>query len=229
MLAQIDAYYRPANTLAGTVLYIPRADVDISPIPDPRQLSDGSGQPIAVGEPVPLGDASFIAEPYIALNPTNPEHLAAIATRTSKQNCEMPNCKIELVFFASEDGGATWRSPATFNYPQQALYSGQVAFGPSGILYILALRNDAVALNQTTAEADYIPSRVDFEDASRARVYARPWLQLHPETGEMFLTFDAQESDMLYVTPSLKRSDDGVRWSVTARANQHISASDIFS
>jgi hypothetical protein len=58
---------------------------------------------------------------------------------------------------------------------------------------------------------------------------AHPWLRVHPDSGELFLTLDAQEGAQLYVTPSLKRSADGVRWSTTARADQHISASDIFS
>jgi hypothetical protein len=86
-----------------------------------------------------------------------------------------------------------------------------------------------VVLSQTTfAEAD-LETLAGFEDATSALVGAQPWLRVHPETGELFMTFDAQEGNQLYVTPSLKRSEDGVRWSFTARADQHISASDIFS
>ncbi|HLF89038.1 MAG TPA: hypothetical protein VI451_08850 [Anaerolineales bacterium] len=227
MLAQIDANYRPVKTLAGTVVYIPRGDTGIAPVPAPDQPPSGGSQPVSAGSPIPIGASSFVAEPSIALNPTHPNHLAVVATRVSKQDCELPNCKVEMPFFASEDGGATWQSPATFSYPQQIMYNGQVVFGPDGTLYILAKRNNVITLNQT--EIADAPSQADFEDASSAGVNARPWLWVHPETGEIFLTFDAQESDLLFVTPSLKRSNDGVRWSLTARADQHVSASDIFS
>ena len=106
---------------------------------------------------------------------------------------------------------------------------GQVIFDSNGVLNILALRNGVIVLSQTTfAEAD-LETLSGFEDVTSAQVMARPWLRVDPNTGELFLTLDAQEGNQLYVTPSLKRSNDGVRWSTTARADQHISASDILS
>ncbi|NUM45434.1 MAG: exo-alpha-sialidase [Anaerolineales bacterium] len=224
MLAAIETYYRPVKTLAGTVIYIPRGETAIAPIPAPTQPATTA--PVSAGSPIPVGTANFFAEPFLALNPTNPDHLVVVATRFSKQDCELPNCKVEMPFFSSMDGGQTWQTPATFSLPQQIVYTGQVIFDPEGTLYIQAKRNSTLILNQTTAAEAYIPSQGRFVEAPSGGVSARPWLQIDPDTGELFLTFDAQEGDNLFITPSLKRSTDGARWSLTARADQHVSATD---
>jgi hypothetical protein len=104
-----------------------------------------------------------------------------------------------------------------------------VTFDPDGKLYILSLRGDTIVLEQATREDDYLPAQIEFEEVTRAQVAARPWLRVDPQSGELFLSFDAQEGDMLFTTPSLIRSDDGVNWSLTSRADQHVSVVDIFS
>ncbi len=227
MLAAIETYYRPVKTIAGTVIYRPRGDTDIAQIPTPDQPATNS--PISAGSPIPVGDANFFAEPSLALNPANPDQLALVTTRFSKQDCELPNCKVEMPFFTSNDGGLTWQTTATFSFPKQTVYNGQVLFAPDGTLYIQAKRNAGLILNQVPAADAYLPSQGKFIDAPSGGVSARPWLQIDPQTGELFLSFDAQEGDNLFITPSLKRSTDGARWSLTARADQHISVSDSFS
>jgi hypothetical protein len=229
MLAAIEKYYRPVKTLAGTVIYIPQGETGISRVPEPLQKSSEAALPLWEGMPIPIGLASFVGEPFISIDPSNPNRLAAITTRVSKHNCELPNCIVKLVLFTSQDGGETWQEKTTFGRQQQVMYRGLVTFDPTGILYILGIRNDVIVVNKTTLAEDDIPTMASFEDVTRAQVMALPWLRVHPQTGELFLTLDAQEDDMLYVTPSLKRSDDGVRWSITSRADQHISATDISS
>ncbi|MGZ9166527.1 MAG: hypothetical protein ACXW4U_15260 [Anaerolineales bacterium] len=228
-LAAIDESYRPVKTLAGTVVYIPRGESRISRVPAPATGVGGAAPPIWDESPIPVGPAGFVSQASLTIDPTNPEQLAAITTRASKQDCEQSNCIVQLLLFTSQDGGETWENRATFGQQQRRLEHGQVVFDLNGALNILGIRNDVIVLNQTTfAEADQ-STLADFEDATRAQVMAHPWLRVHPDTGELFLTLDAQEGNQLYVTPSLTRSNDGVRWSITARADQHISAEDIFS
>ena len=229
LLTAIDEYYRPVKTLAGTVLYIPKGESNILRVPAPTKGTSTSAPLIWDGSPIPVGPAAFVSEVSLAIDPTNPDQLAATTTRTSKQDCEQPNCIIQLMLFTSQDGGETWQDRATFGQQQVVVANGQVVFDPNGVLNTLAFRNSTVVLSQTTfAEAD-LETLPGFVDATSALVGAQPWLRVHPETGELFMTFDAQEGNRLYVTPSLKRSEDGVGWSVTARADQHVSASDIFS
>jgi hypothetical protein len=228
MLELIEAFYRPVKTLAGTVVHIPQADTGITMAPLPTQ-NQADSPPKLIGQSVTISAASFFSEPSVAIHPSNANILTAIATHTSKQQCEMQSCIFELSYFISRDGGANWEEKAKFNWPQQLIYNGQVVFDQSGKLYILAIRNNAIIVNQTTNADDYIPAKNGFEEATRAQVNARPWLQVQPHTGELFLSFDPQENDQLFVTPGLIRSNDGVRWSLIARADQHISISDINS
>ncbi|GAB4580881.1 MAG: hypothetical protein Fur0022_36250 [Anaerolineales bacterium] len=224
MLTALETRYRPVKTLAGTVIYIPRGETEIAHIPTPAQSPPSA--PVSAGSPIPVGDANFFAEPSLALNPTHPDHLTVVTTRFSKQDCELPTCKVEMPVFSSTDGGQTWQTVATFTIPQQTFYNGQALFGPDGTLYIQAKRGNTLVLHQTTAAEAYALSQGRFVEAPSGGVSARPWLQIDPETGELFLSYDAQEGDMLFVTPSLKRSTDGVRWSLTARADLHVSAAD---
>ncbi len=214
--------------MAGTVIHIPRGETGIARAPEPIQNA-AVVLPVQQGNPTTISPASFVAEPSIAIHPTDPNILTAIATRFSKQECELPNCIVELAYFVSTDSGESWQESAKFNYPQQVVSTGQLAFDPAGILYILGIRNNAIMVNQTTQADGYLPTKSNFEEATRAQVNATPWLRVHPQTGELFLTLDAQEGDMLFVTPSLLRSDDGLRWSLTVRADQHISVADIYS
>jgi hypothetical protein len=229
MLIAIDEYYRPVKTLAGTVIYIPKGESRISMVPAPTTGVGGAAPLLWEGAPIPIGPAGFVSEASLSIDPTNPNQLAATTTQASKQDCEQSNCIVKLLLFTSQDGGETWQNQATFGQQQFAVDHGQVAFDPNGVLNILALRNGVIVLSQTTfAEAD-LETLSGFADVTSAQVTASPWLRVDPNTGELFLTLDAQEGNQLYVTPSLRRSNDGVRWSITARADQHISASDILS
>ena len=229
MLSAIDEFYRPVKTLAGTVLYIPKGKSTISRVPAPAKGTDTATPPVWDGTPIPIGPAAFVSEVSLAVDPTNPDQLAVTTTRASKQDCELPNCIVQLLLFTSQDGAETWQDRATFGQQQVVVSNGQVVFDPNGVLNTLAIRNGVAVLSQTTFADAELETLAGFEDATRAFVGAEPWLRVHPETGELFMTLDAQEGNQLYVTPSLIRSNDGVRWSLTARADQHISASDIFS
>jgi len=229
MLAAIDTYYRPVKTLAGTVVYIPKGETTITRAPNPAPSSGNVTGPVWDGQAIPIGEAGFTMDPAIAINPTDPDQLVAIATRYSKQECELPTCKIELAFYDTQDGGQTWTEAATLTRSKQAMYAGLVAFDASGNLNIMGIRQNTIEVNQVSSQEDYPPSVADFVDATSALIGARPWLRVDPQSGEIFLSFGAQEGDMLYVTPSLIHSADGVNWSLISRVDQHISAADISS
>ncbi len=226
MLAAIEQHYRPFMTLAGTVIHIPKGHSAGSVPATPRKAAPAAS-PVWEGQPIPISAAGFLAEPSITLNPQNPDQLNALATQVSKQDCQLPHCIVELALFSSSDGGESWQQTATFSRPQQVMYHGLVTFDPAGALFVLGVRNDVVVLNQASAAENYIPESINFVEVTRAQVNARPWLRSHPESGELYLTFDAQENDMRYVTPSLIRSEDGLSWSLIGRADQHVAVEDI--
>jgi hypothetical protein len=229
MLATLDEFYRPQKTLAGTVVYIPQGQTAIARVPAPAPNASSAAPLLWEGQPIPISEPGFVAEPSISLNPPDPNQLVALATRASKQNCDLPNCNIQLVLYTSQDGAATWETQATYGQPPQVMHGGQVRFDTAGNLFVFGLRNASVVLKKTGLGQDSLERSTGFEDVTNAQMQARPWLQVQPQTSELFVSMDAQENDQLYVTPSLKRSTDGVNWSVTARADQHISAADIFT
>lgn len=227
MLEAIDTYYRPLKTLSGTVVYIPQEAAGITPVLSPQATSGEITQLVEGAGPSPVGEASFVGEPTLALDPTDPNHVVALATRVSKQECNLPNCKVELVLFTSADGGNTWQERTTLGRVQRVLYNGLAAFDPTGAVYVLGILNDEIVMQHTTLADGDLPTYAGFESVTRAQMNARPWLRTNPETGTLYLTLDAQEENALFVTPSLLRSEDGLRWSIIARADQHISTTDI--
>ncbi|HMD82556.1 MAG TPA: hypothetical protein VKE92_14670, partial [Anaerolineales bacterium] len=163
LLAAIDEYYRPVKTLAGTVMYIPQGETEISTVPAPTTGLDGAARPSWEGTPIPIGPAGFVREVSLSIDPKNPQQLAAITTRTSKKDCELPNCIVQLLLFTSQDGGETWQEQATFGQQQAAVDNGQVVFDTNGVLNILGIRNGVIVLNRTTfAEAD-LSTLAEFE------------------------------------------------------------------
>ncbi|MFQ5616463.1 MAG: hypothetical protein ACE5GO_08395, partial [Anaerolineales bacterium] len=227
MLAAIEKYYQPTKTLAGTVVFLPQGDTEISRVPPPTHKTSFSPSQMILGPLHPISDMSNYGQPHIAVNPTNPDHLAAIVTSVSKFNCELPDCIITLSMYTSMDSGKTWSEDSPFTRGQQVVYNGLVAFGPDGTLYALGIRDGIIVLNESSSEADYEMTLENYEEVTKAQVAAKPWLRIDPRSGQLFLTLDAQGGDLLYVTPSLLRSDvKGRPWSPTTRIDQRVSIAD---
>lgn len=228
MLAAIEKYYRPEKTLAGTVVYLPQEGKlgisMVTPPPAEPVFSDNQAQ---VGPLLAISNQAYMAQPYIAVNPANPEHLAAIVTTSSKFECELSNCKIALNIYTSTDSGKTWSETLPFTNTHRMAYNGMVAFGLDGTLYALGIRDDVIALNSSRSEENYEMSRAHYEEITKAQVVAKPWLRIDPQSGQLLVTLDAQGMNSLYVTPSLLRSDvEGRPWSTISRADQYIAIAD---
>ena len=227
MLAAIEANYRPAKTLAGTVIFLPAAETEISRAPKPAQNTTFTPDDILLGPLQTIGKGSHWSQPDIAVNPNYPDHIAAIATRSSLFDCEPPNCKVELLLYFSTDGGDTWTQGKPFSKVNSIFHNGMVDFDAQDNLYAFGTRDNTLDLNRANLSADYQMEYIQHQDITSAQVQARPQFRVKPETGQVFVTLDAQEEDRLFVTPSLLRSEDaGDTWSATSRADLRVSVAD---
>jgi len=133
-----------------------------------------------------------------------------------------------LWLFTSQDGGQSWEKVQPFTNPKPTFHTGGVDFDADGGLHILGIREDMIVYNHTREGGGSPISAADALDVTRAQVGAQPWMRIHPEDGQVFITLDAQAEDMLYVTPSLIRSQRyGPTWSTTSRADLWVAVKDI--
>jgi len=227
MLATIDTYYRPEKTLAGTVVFTPQKPTEISRIPAPAETRSVDQADAVLGSVAAVTNMSQWGQPDIAVNPNRPEQVATIATHTTQFDCVLPNCKIELLLNISLDGGQTWTTSKPFTAPESVFYNGLVDFNGEDTLYAFGIRNQTLVLNSAGLESSYQMSSEGRRDITSSQVVARPWFRIHPETGRVFVTLDAQEADMLFVTPSLIQSQgSGPGWSNISRADLRVAVRD---
>ncbi|MBC8496882.1 MAG: hypothetical protein H8D37_04400, partial [Chloroflexi bacterium] len=230
MMAAIEEYYRPVKTLAGTVIFLPQEATEISGVPAPTRKSSFEPLQMEIGPTQAVSDMSNYGQPDIAVNPNNPEHLAVIATHTTKFECNLPNCKVELLLYISMDGGKTWAKNIPFSGVKKVFYNGLVDFGTENDLYAFGMRDNTLIYNDADLADNYMMATANYREITRSQVVAKPWFRVHPETGQIYVTLDAQEEDMLFVTPSLIRSKSfGQPWTTTSRADLRASVSDFSS
>ena len=107
---------------------------------------------------------------------------------------------------------------------------GLVGFDQQDNLYAFGTRDNTLVLNHASLSQGYAMSRPNLLEITSAQVAARSWFRLHPESGDVFVTLDAQEADMLYVTPSLLRSKPDLSgWTNFSRADQRVSVDDFYN
>jgi hypothetical protein len=228
ILSAIEQHYRPVRMQAGTVVYRPQEEQNEAVVPPPTLGSGFSSGQAQLGPLHRLGRTPYMLQPHLAVNPTNPDHLAAIVTTTSYPECDdVARCQADLLLLTSTDGGATWTEQRPFAKAGEFSTEGIVAFGPDGTLYVLGIRDGTITLNSTHSDAGYEISRSKYQEVTRAQVSARPWLRIDPRSGTLFLSYAAQYREIL-ATPSLNRSTDaGLHWSSTTRADQGVAIADI--
>ena len=227
MLTEIETHYRPTKTLAGTVVFLPQGHTDISRVPVPVERTSFDPVESVIGPVQAITNMSQWGQPDIALNPNHPEHIAVIATHTTKFDCVLPNCKVELMLHLSQDGGVTWTVTTPFFKADSIFYNGLVGFDGEDTLYAFGTRDNTLTLNSANLESGYLMESSGRRDVTRSQVVAKPWFRVHPATGQVYVTLDAQEEDMLFVTPSLLRSQRyGTGWTTTSRADLRVSVRD---
>jgi len=227
MLAAIEEYYRPAKTLAGTVVFLPQEATEISRVPAATQKSGFEAPQMVVGQIQTVSKLSNYSQLDIAVNPNHPKHLAIIATHTTLFDCKIPNCKVELLLHISMDGGKTWVENLPFSGVNRTFDNGLLDFDTQDNLFTMGIRDNTIIYNTASLAEEYRMSPGNHEDITRAQVAARPWFRVHPDNGEMYVTLDAQEEDLLFVTPSLLRSKRyGNPWTTTSRADLRVSVAD---
>jgi hypothetical protein len=176
-----------------------------------RRLAESAPPPMTRGSIQRVTHTPFVFEPYIAVHPTNPAQLAAIAIAVRDRDCRFPpagSCAGTLVLGTSADGGATWQ--------EQSLLAtqgdGVVAFDPAGTLHIVGL------LGQDTDRAVFyhrgVPGPVpNYQRLALDPAVDKPWLTIDPATGGLYVPYVAPtQAD--YASVFLRRSTDaGATWS----------------
>lgn len=227
MLEAIETHYRPSQTLAGTVVYTPKEGLrGVALTNDPAQNRTFIPE-VRVGDLTAVTDVFAVAQPFLTINTQNPQHLAASVTSASDMMCEFPDCEIGALLYTSQDGGQSWQGQAPFTAGRAVNASPLAAFAPDGTLFVLGIRDGVVTLNSSTAADDYEMVLANQAPVTRGQVAARSWLQIQPDTGDLFLSYGAQLNARQFVTPSLLRSTSaGERWSSNVRADQQVAIAD---
>lgn len=159
-------------------------------------------------EPGPLRRVTatpYNFEPHIAVDPTDPDHLAAITIRTSRFDCPLrPRgfCEINLVLADSRDGGATWRET---QLAEVRGFDGMVAFAPDGTLYATGMQAPAIFVHTQPPGAGAPATHQVVESAVASD---KPWLTIDPTSGDLYVAY-SRGADL-----ALRISRDGGRtWS----------------
>lgn len=224
MLDAIDQAYRPSQTMAGTVIYTPQTATEITAVP-PATAATASAT-VVPSPPSLVSQTPHLYQPTIAVNPILPDQMAIIVTAGAAESFTTFDRNTTLLLYTSTDGGQTWTEQTAFSGPPIPTHSGSVAFAQDGTLYVMGLRGGEVVLDKSIREMDYDLSRTPQIPVTRAQVNARPRLQVNGESGDLYVSMDAQAED-LYDTPAFIRSNNGGQlWSGTYRTDQQVALAD---
>ena len=103
---------------------------------------------VKVGPLRRVSQVPYVFEPHIAVDPTNPDHLAASTIATSDLECPLFTCQSNLVLYTSTDGGVTWMEQTAFGATRSS-FNGVVGFGPDGTLYAVGVWGNRIAMPTT--------------------------------------------------------------------------------
>ncbi|MEM7116787.1 MAG: hypothetical protein AAF614_30420 [Chloroflexota bacterium] len=226
MLDAIETHYRPSQTQAGSVLFTPKEGARGWLLPDPS--ASGSFIPeIQVGDLTTVSTSPYAVLPHITINPQNPDHIAATTISIEDIDCEFPECAIDAGLYVSQDGGQSWQAQTPFTAGRALTFNPIAEFAPDGTLFVVGIRDGVVTRNHSTAANDYTMELANQNPITRGQIGGRPWLQIAPQSGDLYLSYGAQLNSRRYVTPSLLRSrNGGERWSSNARADQRVFVDD---
>jgi hypothetical protein len=145
-------------------------------------------------------------EPHITVDPTDPNHLAAIVIGTSKFDCRWrPRglCDINLYLHESHDGGRHWEA---VRLTGSMGFDGQVAFAADGTLYAVGMDNSAIFLHKRAPHDGAAPPKHTLVEPPGAN--DKPWLTIAPAGDALYLTY-SRGKDLVV----RRSSDAGETWS----------------
>ncbi len=228
MREAIEMNYIPTHFMARTIIYRPRGASTISQIPPATKSLPSKTDPLTIGPGMQLHQPAHSLHPQIAVNPTDPAHIAVLLNTSTDLNCGQATCQINLRLYISQDGGGTWQAQAPFTPAREIGLQGQIAFDLAGRLYVLGIRNRAITLNRAEAATDYGMHLANQAELTKSQLGPAPTLAHDPSSGSLFIVFNAQYRDAKFITPALNRSDDGgATWSATTRVPLEIATFDL--
>jgi hypothetical protein len=196
----------------------------------PTPISAPTDRPdeVHVGPLRRVSQLPYILEPHIAVNPTNPNHLAAVVASVSEFDYSGGGIW-ELVLYTSTDGGATWDEQIPFE-TSAASADGVVGFGPDGMLYVVGLTGQGTVL---TVRANDEGKMTLSNTSAVTSTYGndKPWLTIDQHSGTLYVTYDGpagaqNKEDRVLLAQS---NDQGLTWSTPVMASAGVLNSDIES
>lgn len=166
--------------------------------PDPDEIE--------VGELQRISQVPFVLEPHIAVNPTNPEHVAAVVISTQS---EEPSAEWTLVVYTSEDAGQTWLEQEPFpNLSNSHSADGAVGFSLEGELYVVGLWGQGlIGFNHGNNDSSLDAAKMVMVESQRGG--DKPWLTVHPQNGTIFVPYSGIDPTFQYQGIWLRQSSDG--------------------
>ena len=141
---------------------------------------------VRIGQVHRVVTESFVFEPDIVVDPTNPNHLAATVASADALDCDTLHrvCTPTLLLGTSQDGGATWHEQRLTTV---ASIDGTVAFAANGSLYEAGIENTPLP---TAFVHGGLPETAggsigDFQFPSTPA--DKPWLSIDQRTGVLYL------------------------------------------
>lgn len=145
-------------------------------------------------------------ESHISVDPGDPDHLAAIAIRTSEFDCRFRprgECEINLYLHESRDGGKSWEE---LRLTESMGFDPQVTFASNGTLYSVGMDNASIFLHKGFPKDGLTPSNHKLIEPHGSN--DKPWLTIDPKSGDLYVTYSRNK----YLVVR-KSSDEGDTWS----------------
>jgi len=222
MLTAIEEHYAVVKNMDGNVVYRPKGQQQTITVPPPVQQPGFDPTSVEVSPLQRVSQAPFVYEPHIAVNPVQPDHLAAAVVKADDLNCIRPECQVHLLLYTSTDSGLTWTEQVPLDEHGAEFQEGMTSFGADGTLYTLGL-HDRMGVNRSYADSPPMPYQVvptQTVSVPSAQVYLKPWLQVDAHDGEIRLAYSGRYRSNLSI--NLKRSTNGGTWTAALPVGEGI-------
>jgi hypothetical protein len=228
MLAAIKQYYRPAQNLAGDIVYQPKGEREAEDVSGSVQQATFHPADVKMGPIQRFSQMPYVYEPGIAASPVESDHLAATVIATSDVVCNPPDCRVNLLLYTSIDGGGTWQEQVPLDKTGQESAEGMAAFGPDGTLYVVGL-NSHMNVSRALVDSPIGPYRMVQANAvsvPSSQVYPQPSLVIDARDEKLYLVYSGRYQSNLGIL--LKRSAaGGDDWTYAVPVDEGVPLSDL--